>query len=73
MAPEVSLLRPLYLEVDENGEGCWVKLDSFIRILKSNHELRDTIVAITSDNVKKEINGHKQNHGVMIITALIPF
>ena len=61
MAPEVSLLRPLYLEVNENGEGCWVKLDSFIHILKSNHELRDTIVAIRSDNVKKENNGHK--HG----------
>ena len=65
MAPGVSLLRPLSLEVDENGEGCWVKLESFVKILKSNHEPGDTIVAIRSDNVKKEINGHK--HGTKSI------
>ena len=59
MAPGVSLLRPLLLEVDENGDGCWIKFDSFINLLKTKHDQGDSIVAIKTNNVKKEINGHK--------------
>ena len=55
----VNLLRPLLLDVDENRDGCWVKLDSIVNISKSKHEPQDTIAAVRTNNLKKEINGHK--------------
>ena len=66
MARGVNLLRPLLLKVDENGDGCWVKLDSIVNLLKSKHEPQDTIVAVRTNNVKKEINGHKNGTKSML-------
>ena len=59
LARGVNLHRPLLLEVDENGDGCWVKLDSVVNLLTSKHEPENTIVAVRTNNVKKEINEHK--------------
>lgn len=67
MAPGVSLLRHLQLEVDEHGEGYWVKFDSFIELLKSKHDQRDSIVAIKTSNVHKELNGHR--NGLKVISG----
>ena len=47
---------PLLLEVDENGEGCWITFDSYINLLKTEHDQGDSIVAIKSNNVKRRDN-----------------
>ena len=60
MARSMTLLRSLKVEVDENGEGSWIKFESFINVLKENHHPADSIAGIKSNNVRKEINGNRQ-------------
>lgn len=72
MARSMTLLKALQVEVDENGEGSWVKFESFVTFLKHNHHPADSIVGIKTSNVRKEINGHryglKQIHGTEYVS-----
>lgn len=67
MAKSMTLLKSLKVEVDENGEGSWIKFESFIKFLKENHHPADLIAGIKSNNVRKEINGHR--HGLKEISG----
>lgn len=67
MARSMILLKSLKVEVDENGEGSWIKLEYFIKFLKENHHPADSIAGIKSNNVRKEINGHR--HGLKEISG----